>query len=321
MQNKKILHITYELYPKNLGGIGVFVFNLVNELSKKNPEREFFIVVPINKEEIENRFEKDNVRMIFIKECFKNNKLNYQIFSTKLQIVLKTFDNDNLIIHFHDSTLFHFMRKFKNTVYTFHKDDGILISSTKKINSCIYFTKISQKKHFIPAEKKYIIPNGMKIERKTARVAYIGRNSIEKGFNKFIYYVKNSKLNNTNIIIGIKDVIYEKITSFGILDTFQVNNEMKQLDFIIVPSVKEEFGLVILEALNAGAKIFVQNLKELKELYGTFDDVIFINFSKDNYVKKIDKYIQKKFYIPQKKMLQFSIENIANKYMKVYDEL
>lgn len=321
MQNKKIIHVTYELYPENLGGIGVFVFNLINEMSKKNPKRNFIAVVPVKEKEFENRFEKDNVSIFFIKDCYENNKLNLKLFYSKLCVFLNSFNNDETIIHFHDITLFHLMQKYKNTVYTFHKDDGISISSSKKIKSCIYFTKVSQKVHFFPAEKKYVIPNGMKIKKKNALVAYIGRNSVEKGFDKFVNYAENSKLQNKNIVIDVKDYVHEKIDSYGVLDTIQVNKELEKIDYIFVPSVKEEFGLVILEALNAGVKVFVQNLKQLKEHFGAFKNVIFIDYTKDNYVKKIDSYIQKDFYVPQEKLLQFSIEKVAEKYMKVYDEI
>lgn len=319
MQNKKIIHVTYELYPENLGGIGVFVFNLINEISKKNPERNFIVVVPVKEKEFESRFEKENVSIFFIKDSYENNKLNFKLFCSKLCVFLNSFNNDETIIHFHDITLFHLMQKYKNTVYTFHKDDGISISSSKKIKSCIYFTKASQKVHFIPAEKKYVIPNGMKIQKKNALIAYIGRNSVEKGFDKFVNYAENSKLQKKNIVIGVKDYFHEKIDSYGVLDTIQVNKELEKIDYIFVPSVKEEFGLVILEALNAGVKVFVQNLKQQKELFGTFKNVIFIDYTKNNYVKKIDSYIKKDFYVPQEKLLQFSIEKVAEKYMKVYD--
>ena len=319
MQNKKILHVTYELYPENLGGIGVFVFNVINEMSKKNPDRNFIVVVPVKEKEFENQFEKDNVSIFFIKDCFENNRLNFKFFCNKLSDLLNSIDNDDIIIHFHDISLFHLMQKYKNTVYTFHKDDGISIYSSKKIKSCIYFTRLSQKKYFIPAEKKYVIPNGMKIEKKNAKIAYIGRNSVEKGFDKFVNYAENSNLQNKNIVIGVKDYVHEKIDSYGLLDTIQVNKELEKIDYVFVPSVKEEFGLVILEALNAGVKVFVQNLKQLKELFGVFKNVIFIDFRKINYVKKVDNYIQKDFYVPRQKLLKFSIEKVAEKYMRVYD--
>jgi glycosyltransferase involved in cell wall biosynthesis len=319
MQNKTIIHVTYELYPENLGGIGIFVFNLINEMSKKNPERNFIVVVPVNENKFENRFEMDNVSIFFIKECYENNKLNLKLFCNQLCDFINSFNNDEIVIHFHDITLFHLMQKYKNIVYTFHKDDGISIYSSKKIKCCIYFTRVSQKKYFIPAEKKYVIPNGMKIEMKNAKIAYIGRNSVEKGFDKFIKYVETSKLQNKNIVIGVKDCVHEKIDSYGVLDTIQVNKELGKIDYIFVPSAKEEFGLVILEALNAGVKVFVQNLKQMKELFGDFKNVVFIDYTKDDYVKKIDNYIQKDFYVPQEKLLQFSIEKVAEKYIKVYD--
>lgn len=321
MQNKKIIHVTYELYPENLGGIGVFVFNLINEMSKQNPERNFIAIVPIKEKEFENRFEKDNVSIYFIKACYNNNKLNFKLFCSKLCDFLNSFNNDEIIIHFHDITLFHLMQKYKNTVYTFHKDDGISISSSKKIKSCIYITRVSQKMYYIPAEKKYVIPNGMKIEKKKARLAYIGRNSVEKGFDKFVNYVEYSKLQNKNIVIGVKDYVHDKIDSYGVLDTIQVNIELGKIDYIFVPSVKEEFGLVILEALNAGVKVFAQNLKQLKELFGAFKNVVFIDYTKGDYVRKIDNYIQKDFYVPQEKLFQFAIGKVAEKYMKVYNEI
>lgn len=321
MQSKRIIHITYELYPKNLGGIGIFVFMLLNEISKILIDCKISVLVPTRDINLENRFENSNVSIISISNCYINNKLNLKLFSEKVKNYLDLEENKNSIIHFHDITLFHFLRNYRNVVYTFHKDDGISVSSEKKISASIHFSKISQRKHIIPAEKKYVIPNGLPINKRKAVVAYIGRISAEKGFDKFLNYVNKSKIDNKYITIGSEDFIHKKIISLGILDNFKVNEQIEKIDYLIVPSIKEEFGLVILEALKKNKKIIISNLQQLHELFSDFKNVFFIDFKKNNYVEKIDNFLQKDFYDFQNKINRFSIENIATKYIGVYNEI
>lgn len=321
MQNKKIIHITYELYPQNLGGIGVFVFILLNALSKIIPDYKITVLVPAKDKNLENKFDNHNVSIISIFDCYQNNKLNLKSFCANIKKYLDLEDNKNSIIHFHDLTLFHFFRNYKNVVYTFHKNDDISLPAEKKIRASIYFTKVSQKKHLIPAEKKYVIPNGLPINIRKAVVAYIGRISAEKGFDKFLNYVNCSKKENNFVTIGTENFPHEKIKSLGILDNSEVNEQIEKIDYLIVPSIKEEFGLVILEALKKNKKVIVNKLKQLHELFSDFQNVFFVDFTKTNYVKKIDNFLQKDFYGQQDKLSRFSIENIATKYAEVYNDI
>lgn len=321
MQSKKIVHITYELYPQNLGGIGIFLFMLLNEISIIMPDCKIDVIVPVNDIKLENKFENSNISIISIFDCYKNNKLNLDFFCENIKKYLDLEENKNSIIHFHDITLFHFFRNYKSVVYTFHKDDDILVSSGKKISASIHFTKVSQKKHIIPAEKKYVIPNGLPLKKNKVIIAYIGRISSEKGFDKFLNYVNNSKRDNSYIMIGSETFVHNKIISLGILDNFEVNNQIEKIDYLFVPSLKEEFGLVILEALKNGKKVIASNLKQLHELFSDFKNVFFVDFKSNNYVKKIDCLLQKDFYNMQEKISRFSIENIAAKYVEVYNDV
>ena len=320
---KRIIHLTYELYPQNLGGIGVIVYSLVNQIAKLRPQMQFEILLPYNKDDFENKFETQNVKILCIKDCYnKDYKLNFQDFCKKIKQYLDENDGRNSIIHVHDITLLHMISRYKNVVYTFHKDDGMKIMESRKINSCIFFTKYSKRIHKIPADKYYIIPNAMCLSiPQNAHIAFIGRTSNEKGFDKYLEYVESSNLNNKYFFVGTNDFVHPNIENKGVLDNKEVNNFLTTIDYLFVPSEKEEFGLIILEAINKGVHVFVNSLPQLKELYTLSNQITFINFSKRNFISRIDNYINKNFYKQKEFLKQFEISSVAKKYLNVYDKI
>lgn len=90
-------------------------------------------------------------------------------------------------------------------------------------------------------------------KKHNGRYVYIGRDSLEKGVNfleNIIAYTKNGLDIYGDIGFSRFGGIYK-----GFLEREEFVNTLSQYEFLVLPSVHEPYGLVVLEALKCGVKV------------------------------------------------------------------
>lgn len=136
--------------------------------------------------------------------------------------------------------------------------------------------------------KNWIYPQGLNIsktkekirERKyDLKIIGIGRLSFEKGFDVLISALSILRSKGYSVLCDIfgdgpeKDKLYTQISKNGLEGRVRlcgVNSEVRSLlpqyDLVIIPSRKESFGLVTLEAYDAGIPVIASNIPGLREI-------------------------------------------------------
>ena len=92
---------------------------------------------------------------------------------------------------------------------------------------------------------------------------------------------------------------------------------MKKYDVLIYPSYSENFGIIILEALNAGLYVLVRENLPWKSLNSKFGKLIKMN--KNFLEKKINKINYDKKYLRNYLINNFNWKKISNIYLKIYN--
>lgn len=158
--------------------------------------------------------------------------------------------------------------------------------------------KIFQKKFHINDSTKYIV--------------YLGRLDLVKGPDVLIRAFNKLKPNNYKLIIigdgpeasSLKKMAGENIIFTGkILDASFI---LEIADIVAIPSRFESFGLVLLEAINAGKRVIATNIPSFKEILGS-EDHLFENENVSSLSAKIEQYINNP-------TMGFAQDNIKNKF-------
>ena len=141
---------------------------------------------------------------------------------------------------------------------------------------------VIKKKFYINNENKYLI--------------YIGRLDLVKGADVLIRaFNKVNPVGYKLIVVGdgSESASLKKIASANVIFTGKIFNAsylMTLADICIIPSRFESFGLVLLEAINAGCRIIATDIPSFKEILKD-DDYLFCNEDVNDLADKITSYI------------------------------
>tara|TARA_Y100000590_G_scaffold121660_3_gene139299 strand:- start:2985 stop:4004 length:1020 start_codon:yes stop_codon:yes gene_type:complete len=219
----------------------------------------------------------------------------------------------------------------------------------KNCNKVIVNSELEKKtfKRIFNHNKIIVIPHGINVNKKNYFIkkknkklnfVFFSRIHPIKGLSNLVKIWKDSSLlKNINLTIYGKnqdDLYFKKIKPFfgknikylGQLNTINKYKKLRKYDVLIYPSLSENFGIIILEALNAGLFVLIKkNLpwNFLPKEYGRL-----IAMDKKNLEKQVISLINKKknSYIYKNKanlrkylINKFSWEKIANKYLNQYN--
>ncbi|MDM7646897.1 glycosyltransferase [Leuconostoc falkenbergense] len=123
------------------------------------------------------------------------------------------------------------------------------------------------------------------LNKKINSIAYIGPYTEEKGFFKFLEFVKVFELENPNMSFFVmgdnSSVDIEKVTDLGRYNQVSFKKYMNKIDLVILPSQwHETFGLIAIEALSTGTKVAVDSKMGASDIVPNwlqFDDMRNIN--------------------------------------------
>ncbi len=123
------------------------------------------------------------------------------------------------------------------------------------------------------------------LNKKINSIAYIGPYTEEKGFFKFLEFVKVFELENPNMSFFVmgdnSSVDIGKVTDLGRYDQVSFKKYMNKIDLVILPSQwHETFGLIAIEALSTGTKVAVASKMGASDIVPNwlqFDDMRNIN--------------------------------------------
>lgn len=141
--------------------------------------------------------------------------------------------------------------------------------------------KLFKRKYYINDENKYII--------------YIGRLDLVKGPDVLIRAFNKAKPEGYKLIIigdgpeakSLKAMASENVIFTGKI--FDASFALEVADMCVVPSRFESFGLVLLEAVNAGKRIIATDIPSFNEILGN-SDLLFKNENISSLAKKITDY-------------------------------
>ena len=257
------------------------------------------------------------------------------IFRLIYQIISKKF-----IIHFYNSlgskSIYNLLRFLPTSNIIFH-ERGSAWNSNKynykyfvknaNISDCILSNSNATKyfliKKFRISEKKVsVIYNGLKfpnekqkiIERFSEKISigYLGRFETQKGILSLINAAK--KLKKYNFYFGgygtwgsyINDLIINQNNIFLVGKINNSNEFLNKIDILVVPSIREPFGNVIVEAGFSKKAVIASNIDGIPEIILNdelgclIDPRDRIDYTQD---QKTHYCIQKKYLIPKKKNL------------------
>ncbi len=168
---------------------------------------------------------------------------------------------------------------------TLHEKEKILKSKIRVIPASINVA------FFRNAVNKDLIKTSLKLGPKTILIGSVGRLTVEKGHRYFVEaapkihrLVPNAHL----VLIGdgkeranLEDLINKlKVGAFvhllGLQSEENKQSMLKELDVFVFPSIREGFGIAMVEAMAAGTVVVASGLPEIKAVVGP-DEAIFFN--------------------------------------------
>lgn len=317
------------MYPPNIGGIATHIYYLKKELEKNHN------VYVLNY----GKSQEDRVFSTYAPKKFRG-FFFLSSGGSKILKIIKKYDID--IIHSHyilPSGLLGVFGKFftkRKLIISAHGSD-VNILMKKKYGRCIckYVLKksdclIANGKSVAEDLSRYnrveIVYNGVDLNRfypksyKREGVAYIGALTKEKSVDTLLKAWKNPWI----IGDGPERSNLEKFggTFFGYrLDTEEILNESKVL---VLPSRKEGFGMVLLEAMACGTPVIARNIPGINEIVK--DNYNGSLFEKDSELKGLigkileDENLREKFVKNGLKTVKnFTWKKTAEKVLKIYE--
>jgi len=202
---------------------------------------------------------------------------------------------------------------FKHEIYAFI--ERILSLKTDKIVNISNFEQQAALKYKLPASKMIVIYNSIPSKRnsykdvlspfketKTIKIGFVGRLDTPKGFPFLVKALQKVNYNFELMVIGknIVDTEFnsrilnsDRIHYLGWIDHDDIDSYFKFIDFLIVPSLWEGFGLVALEAMKNSKPVLSSDAGGLPEIV---DDGIngytFETLSIDSFQEKFKKMVQ-----------------------------
>ena len=171
-------------------------------------------------------------------------------------------------------------------------------------------------------------------------LGFLGRLDYRKGILECIKSLKNTTAelriacanNDPGYLNMLLDYIeaadmQTRVTFYGWCVGKRKENLLKSLDALIIPSLYEPFGYVVVEAIKNGLPIITSNSGGIGEIIGDYK-YQFNPYKKDDMYHKILEFqndandvIQKEQVYLNERIKQFTAEIMVDKYMKLYESL
>ena len=189
---------------------------------------------------------------------------------------------------------------------------------------------------FYPAQNKDFTKN------RDINILFVSRLMLQKGVDTLIrtmHALKERNINNFNLtIVGeghLKNIMFtlieeynlkEKINYLGWKDLEELPDIYRKADIFILPSVMEGMSSVVLQAMASGLPIVASRVKGFEEVLEENVNGLFAEYNNPNeFAHAIEKLIKspelrgKMSSNSIKKANQFSWENIAKRYLELYE--
>lgn len=196
----------------------------------------------------------------------------------------------------------------ENNYFKFYKDVGFLTISES--------TKIDLIKFGIRSTNIKVLPMGINVPKgldlhekeKNPTLIFVARLVKAKGVEDALWVCKNLCINNPSIklwIIGRGDAEYEKelkslsrkmkiedrVRFWGFVSEKKKFELLSKAHILLVPSVKEGFGLTVPEAGIVGTPSVAYNVEGLKDIVKSMQDGILVDVDINQMTKAIDKLL------------------------------
>lgn len=192
------------------------------------------------------------------------------------------------------------------------------------VNNGINLKKYSWKFHYINKDRVKIVSVGRLDKQKNHIIAIEAiKNLIFKGYNieyKIIgdgplkkeleYFIRKFNVEKNIKLLGIKDKVYD---------------ELSKNDIFLMPSLKEGFGLAMIEAMAAGLPIICSNIPVFADIIKEKINGILVPENSSNQFEKAieiiindSKLYQEISYNNFKESKKYDIKNTCKKYKNIY---
>ena len=184
----------------------------------------------------------------------------------------------------HDHNNRNFIAQYLNRI-VLHSSDHIIAVSHDLKNAITESFDITSKKISVidmGVDSTIFFPNNNITKKETFTLLFVGRLSKEKGFDVLLGAIE---LISKKISSGLKCIVigdgdkqnqYQKnvklkmlanhITFIGSQNQIQISKWMNQAHLVVIPSRKEGFGLVAIEALACGTPVIASKVGGLREI-------------------------------------------------------
>ncbi len=339
MNKKKILIDSVYI---NSGGGKLILDEIIKFILKKKFIDKFFFLFD-NRLNKENKIDKTHCAYINSSErermkFYKKNKKNYNkivcLANVPPPIKLKSI----IFIYFHNDLLikpFDNILSFRIKLKNFFKRLYIINRLQKNYNWFVQTSFMKEKfsrSYGIPMSKINVFPiynnfKSSKIKKnKNNSFVYVSNYSEHKNhyrlFKAFLNIASNTNENITlYLTIPEKEFfnsIYNKLSSpnnlriinQGILNEEELKKIYKKVEFLIFPSLKESFGLPLVESINFGCKVLAPNLEYVNQVI--IASIYFNPLSVDSISKAILKVIKNKDLKDSKIIVENKIDTFVD---------
>ena len=323
LDNKKAAFIVNE-YNENIyfgGGEKVNSY-IIKELLKRNYSVDIYTCA--------NYVQNSSIVNIYIRD--KNFDKNYENILKNYDIVISTNLEYPSEITYSHSHSYMWNKNFFNLLFEFlfkksYKERQLrhetAVKNVNKINKIVVssgITKQDYKKNYnIPEEKLFIMPPGVDFKEYQSKIpnrkecfvfGLVGKSSIKKGvfitlkaINYLISKNKNFKVKIINkeyynyplikLLFNIILIIFriKKHVEFIPLQE-NMDNFYNSIDCLLMPSLKEPFGLVVTEAMSYSLPVVVSSVTGASDLITNKINGIIVDFSKKNKSKELYKAME-----------------------------
>ena len=211
----------------------------------------------------------------------------------------------------HDHNNRNFIAQYLNRI-VLHSSDHIIAVSHELKNAITESFGISEEKISVidmGVDSSIFFPNNKIPKKETFTLLFVGRLSEEKGFDVLLDAFEILSKNNSSsikcIVIGDGDqqshykksvksrMLTDNVTFMGSQNQTRISEWMNQSHLVVIPSRKEGFGLVAIEALACGTPVICSNVGGLKEIVENGKNgFLFPVEQKDELVERIERFIQ-----------------------------
>lgn len=198
-------------------------------------------------------------------------------------------------------------------------------------------------------DKIEVIHNGITIPKNVENISvnenrnkfgYIGRSDYRKGILDCVKVFKSRKCelliacprNDAEYLVELFEYIdaadlNKRIKFCGFCIGERKVNFFKSVDAVIIPSLYEPFGYVIVEAIQAGVPVITSNNGGLGEIVGKYKyqyypyDELGLSKVLDKFIEDDSSVVEKEMQYLSKRLQTFSVDNMYKKYQKVWDSM